>query len=142
MHPNLRSSHPKVFYEKGVLKISQYSEGNTCATISLLIQLKVSGNFIKKEALAQVFSYEFCEIFKNTFFIDYQRWLLFETFSFGLFSVITKIFVADFEHVFVCWERYRIAIAVLRILEIPYLANKCSKSTTETLKQDVKSVKS
>ena len=25
-------------------------------------------NFIKKEALAQVFSCEFCEIFKNTFF--------------------------------------------------------------------------
>ena len=25
-------------------------------------------NFIKKEALAQVFSYEFYEMFKNTFF--------------------------------------------------------------------------
>ena len=25
-------------------------------------------NFIKKEALAQVFSFEFCEISKNTFF--------------------------------------------------------------------------
>ena len=24
-------------------------------------------------------------------------------FSFGLSSVISKIFVADFEHVFVCW---------------------------------------
>ena len=27
-------------------------------------------NFIKKEALAQVFSCEFCEIFKNTFFTE------------------------------------------------------------------------
>ena len=27
-----------------------------------------ASNFIKKEALAQVFSCEFCEIFKNTFF--------------------------------------------------------------------------
>ena len=27
-------------------------------------------NFIKKETLAQVFFYEFCEIFKNTFFIE------------------------------------------------------------------------
>ena len=28
-------------------------------------------NFIKKEALAQVFSCEICEIFKNTFFTEY-----------------------------------------------------------------------
>ena len=25
-------------------------------------------NFLKREALAQVFSWDFCEIFKNTFF--------------------------------------------------------------------------
>ena len=28
-------------------------------------------NFIKKEALAQVFSCEYCEIFRNTFFIEH-----------------------------------------------------------------------
>ena len=28
-------------------------------------------NFIKKETLAQVFSFEFCEICKNTFFTEY-----------------------------------------------------------------------
>ena len=28
-------------------------------------------------------------------------------FSFGLSSVISKVFVVDFEHVFVCWKRYR-----------------------------------
>ena len=33
-------------------------------------------NFIKKETLAQVFSCEFCEIFKNTFFTEHLRWLL------------------------------------------------------------------
>ena len=35
---------------------------------------KVAGkacNFIKQETLAQVFSYEFCEISKNTFFIEH-----------------------------------------------------------------------
>ena len=63
-------------------------------------------------------------------------------FSFGLSSAIFKVFVADFEHVFVCWERYGMTIVVLRILEIPYLANKYSKSTREPLKQGVKSVKS
>ena len=30
-----------------------------------------AGNFIKKEALAQVFPCEFCEISKNTFFAEH-----------------------------------------------------------------------
>ena len=42
-----RSSRPEVFYRKGVPRVC---------------------NFIKKETLAQVFSCEFCEISKNTFF--------------------------------------------------------------------------
>ena len=33
-------------------------------------------NFIKRETLAQLFSYEFCEISKNTFFAELLRWLL------------------------------------------------------------------
>ena len=33
-------------------------------------------NFIEKETLAQVFSCEFCEISKNTFFLQHLRWLL------------------------------------------------------------------
>ena len=44
-----RSSRPEAFCKNSVLRFQ------AC-------------NFIKKEALAQVFSYEFCEIFKNTFF--------------------------------------------------------------------------
>ena len=42
------------------LKISQNSQRNTCRPQPC--------NFIKKEALAQVLSREFCEIFKNTLF--------------------------------------------------------------------------
>ena len=38
-------------------------------------------NFIKKWALAQVFSCEFCEIFKNTFFIEHLCWLLLKSSS-------------------------------------------------------------
>ena len=33
-------------------------------------------SFIKKRTLAQVFSCEFCEISKNSFFTEYLRWLL------------------------------------------------------------------
>ena len=36
----------------------------------------VSCNFIKKETLAQVFSCEFFEIYKNTFFTEHLRRLL------------------------------------------------------------------
>ena len=63
-------------------------------------------------------------------------------FSFELYSVISKVSVPNFEHVFVSWERSRITIVVLRILEIHYPTSKYSKSTTETLKQDVKCAKS
>ena len=54
-----RSSRPEVFYRKGVLRnFAKYTgkyRPEAC-------------NFIKKETLAQVFSSEFCEISKNTFF--------------------------------------------------------------------------
>ena len=35
-------------------------------------------NFIKKEALAQVFACEFCEIFKNTFCTEHLRTTAFD----------------------------------------------------------------
>ena len=56
-------------------------------------------------------------------------------FSFGLSSVISKVFVADFEHVFFCWKRYSTKTIVVLILK--YLAqqtNTYSKSAAETLK--------
>ena len=56
-------------------------------------------------------------------------------FSFGLSSVISKFLVAEFKHVFVCWERYKVTIIFARIPK--YLAqqtNTYSKSVTETLK--------
>ena len=55
---------PEVFYKKSCSEEnSPKSQKNTC------VDLEVSAyNFIKKEALAQVFSYEFYEMFKNTFF--------------------------------------------------------------------------
>ena len=56
--------------EKVFLEISQNLLKNTCARVSFLIKLEAC-NFIKKETLAQVFSCEFCEISKNTFFIEH-----------------------------------------------------------------------
>ena len=56
-------------------------------------------------------------------------------FSFGLSSVICKVFVADFEHLLVCWKRYSTKTIVILILK--YLAQQTSTysmSAVETLK--------
>ena len=57
-------------YEKVFLEISQNSQENTRARVSFLIELQA---FIKKETLAQVLSWEFCEMLKNTFFREHLR---------------------------------------------------------------------
>ena len=55
--------------EKVSLKVSQNPQENTCPRASLLLKFKPQTcNFIEKETLAQVFSYELCEISKNIFF--------------------------------------------------------------------------
>ena len=58
--------------QKVFLEISQNSQENTCARVSFSIKLQAEpGNFIKKETLAQVFSYELCEVSENIFFIEH-----------------------------------------------------------------------
>ena len=52
-----RSSRPEVFSIKGVLRnFAKFTGKHLCQSL-----------FFKKETLAQVFSCEFCEIYKNTF---------------------------------------------------------------------------
>ena len=63
---------PEVFCKKGVFKNFIKFTGNACARVSFLIKLHAC-NFIKKETLAQVFSCEFYEISKNTFFTKHLR---------------------------------------------------------------------
>ena len=56
------------------LEISQNSQENTCARVSFSKKLQAETcNFIKKETLAQVFSYEFYEISNNTFFTEHLQ---------------------------------------------------------------------
>ena len=58
-----------MFCKKGVLRnFAKFTE-NTYARVSFLISCRPQAcNFIKSETLAQVFSCEFCEISKITFF--------------------------------------------------------------------------
>ena len=63
-----RSSHQRCSIKKVFLEISQISQENTCARVSFLIKLRASGNLIN------LFSCEFCEISKSTFFsVDTRR---------------------------------------------------------------------
>ena len=66
---SLQVHPPEVF-----LEILDYSHENTCTRVSVLIKLQASTfNFIKKEALAQMFSCEIREISKDTFFTAHLR---------------------------------------------------------------------
>ena len=50
-------------------------------------------NVIEKETMAQEFSCELCEIFKNTFFIEHIWWLLLKN---KLTLIITEMFFEVF----------------------------------------------
>ena len=65
--------------KKGILRnFAKFTGKHLCQS---LFFNKVAGtcNFIKKETLAQVFSCEFCEISKNTFFTDTSGRLILKT---------------------------------------------------------------
>ena len=90
---NNRSSGPEVFCEKGVLKnFAKFTEKhlcqipffNTVAGLTLLqYRLWQACIFIKKETLAEGLSCEFCKIFKNTFFLQCNKFLVYFKFSHG-----------------------------------------------------------
>ena len=76
LEENDRSSLPEVlFYEKGVLQNIEKFTGKQLSQCLFLNKVEAC-DFIKKETLAQVFSCEFCEIFKKTFFMENLWWLL------------------------------------------------------------------
>ena len=68
-----KSSHRRCSVRKGVLRNFVNSLENACARVFFLIKLQAPCNFIKKETLAQVFSCDFCEISKNTFFTEHLQ---------------------------------------------------------------------
>ena len=65
-----RSSRLEVFCRKGVLRnFAKFTEKHLCQSLffNKVVGLRPD-TLLKKETLAQVFSCEFCEISKNTFF--------------------------------------------------------------------------
>ena len=53
-----------VLYIMVILKLSSNLQENNCAGVSFLIKLQI----LKKEIPGYVHSFDFCKIFKNTFF--------------------------------------------------------------------------
>ena len=62
-----RSSDPKAFYKKSVLRNFTKFTGKNLYQ-SLFFNRPQACNFIKQDTLAQMFFCEFCEISKNPFF--------------------------------------------------------------------------
>ena len=74
------------------LKVSQNSRENACARVSFLKKLQAqSCNFIKKEALAQVFFWWTLWNFWEDLFMKHLRWLLLSCRTSLLFFVIITI---------------------------------------------------
>ena len=67
-----RSNHWRCFVKKGVLRnFAKFTKKHLCHT-PVPSGLRPA-SFLKKESLAQLFSCEFCEIYKNTFFTEHLR---------------------------------------------------------------------
>ena len=66
-----RSSHQRCSVRKVILRnFAKFAGKHLCQSL-FLTKLLAACNFITKETLAQVFSCEFCEISKNTFFTEH-----------------------------------------------------------------------
>ena len=67
-----RSNHRRCSVKKGVLRnFAKFTGKHLCQSLFFNQVAGGTCNLIKKETLAQVFSCEFCEIFKNTFFTEH-----------------------------------------------------------------------
>ena len=71
----IKSSHRMCSIKTLFLKISQNSQENICARVFFSIKLLacLRPATLLKKTLAQVFSYEFCKILKNTYFTENLR---------------------------------------------------------------------
>ena len=73
----LQKQRPGVFYKKGILKnFTKFTGKHLCQSLFLNKVAGLRPVTLFKKTLAQVFSCEFCEIFKTPFLIEYLWWLL------------------------------------------------------------------
>ena len=69
-----RSSRLQMFFEIGIHKISQHSQESTCFGVSSYKSCSPETlQLYQKETPTQMFSCEYCEIFKSRFFKEHLR---------------------------------------------------------------------
>ena len=57
-------------------KVIRLIENQNSTRVSCLMPIESFGSLLKKETPTQVFPCEFCEIFKNSFFIEHFWWFI------------------------------------------------------------------
>ena len=70
---NIKKQPPEVFYKNILKNLVKFTGKCLCQSLFFHKVASQACNFIKKEILVPVFSCEFCEIFKNTFFTEHLR---------------------------------------------------------------------
>ena len=106
-----RSSRPEVFCKKGVLRnLPKFTGKHLCRSLFFNKVVAEACNFIKKETLAQVFSCEFCEISKNTFFTEHL-WGTASDFQFNQFLCrinVVSIYLRETTHLMLILAKFKI----------------------------------
>ena len=110
------------------LEISQNSQENICARVSFLIKLQAIGlrpATLKKEALAQVFFCEFCEICKRSFFyktppvaasVSFSKHADLEIVSFTKTDLHRRSFLENLEKFSVNWYCFELLPTIFFVL--------------------------
>ena len=91
-----RSSHRRCSVKKGVLRnFAKFTGKHLCQRLFFDKVAGLRPATLLKKSLAQVFSYEFCEISKNTFFTEHLRTTASEYLSFESLNVSRKNSILD-----------------------------------------------
>ena len=95
------SSRPEVFCKKVVHKDFVNFTENACARVLFLIKSQ-GATLLKEEALAQVFFFEFYEIFKCTVFLEHLQLLLLSLQMYRKSDFGTGVFIQLFQNNYFC----------------------------------------
>ena len=96
---SVRSSRPEELYKKGVLRnFAKFTGKQLCRNFFLNKVADLRPATLLKKTLAQVFSCEFCEIYKNTFFHKTPLVAASEQLSISVLNIISQNSLNDTRH--------------------------------------------
>ena len=96
---SVRSSRPEELYKKGVLRnFAKFTGKQLCRSFFLNKVADLRPATLLKRTVAQVFSCEFCEIYKNTFFHKTPLVAASEQLSISVLNIISQNSLNDTRH--------------------------------------------